>query len=66
MKNKVAYFYDSDVGIYHYSTGHPMRPHRIRMTDTLIKHYDLYSQMIVLVSAISFFPLSHTSLSTKP
>ncbi|KAI7971441.1 hypothetical protein EIK77_003497 [Talaromyces pinophilus] len=32
---KVAYFYDSDVGNYAYVSGHPMKPHRIRMAHSL-------------------------------
>ncbi|KAH8723739.1 hypothetical protein GQ44DRAFT_619658 [Phaeosphaeriaceae sp. PMI808] len=43
--NKVAYFYDSDVGNYAYVAGHPMKPHRIRMAHSLIMNYGLYSKM---------------------
>ncbi|KAH6669724.1 histone deacetylase RPD3 [Plectosphaerella plurivora] len=42
---KVAYFYDSDIGNYAYVTGHPMKPHRIRLAHSLIMHYDLYKKM---------------------
>ncbi|KAF2755004.1 hypothetical protein EJ05DRAFT_513329 [Pseudovirgaria hyperparasitica] len=42
---KVAYFYDSDVGNYSYVSGHPMKPHRIRMAHSLIMNYDLYKKM---------------------
>ncbi|KAL9577398.1 MAG: hypothetical protein Q9203_007480, partial [Teloschistes exilis] len=44
-KNKVAYFYDSDVGNYAYVAGHPMKPHRIRMAHSLIMNYELYKKM---------------------
>ncbi|KAF1952897.1 hypothetical protein CC80DRAFT_168465 [Byssothecium circinans] len=44
-KKKVAYFYDSDVGNYAYVSGHPMKPHRIRMAHSLIMNYGLYSKM---------------------
>ncbi|BFZ55464.1 histone deacetylase [Savitreella phatthalungensis] len=44
-KPKVAYFYDSDVGNYAYGAGHPMKPHRIRMTHALIMNYGLYKKM---------------------
>ena len=33
---QVAYFYDPDIGNYHYSNQHPMKPHRIKMTHALI------------------------------
>lgn len=42
---RVAYFYDSDVGNYAYGTGHPMKPHRIRMAHSLIMNYGLYKNM---------------------
>ncbi|KAG5518320.1 hypothetical protein PMAC_003116 [Pneumocystis sp. 'macacae'] len=42
---RVAYFYDSDVGNYAYGAGHPMKPHRIRMTHSLIMNYGLYKKM---------------------
>lgn len=44
-KRRVAYFYDSDVGNYAYGTGHPMKPHRIRMAHSLIMNYGLYKDM---------------------
>ncbi|CRK10002.1 hypothetical protein BN1708_009872 [Verticillium longisporum] len=42
---KVAYFYDSDIGNYAYPTGHPMKPHRIRLAHSLIMHYNLFKKM---------------------
>ncbi|KAJ4137402.1 histone deacetylase [Fusarium equiseti] len=42
---KVAYFYDSDIGNYAYVTGHPMKPHRIRLAHSLIMQYNLYQKM---------------------
>ena len=49
---KVAYFYDSDIGNYAYVTGHPMKPHRIRLAHSLIMHYDLYKKMEIYVSLL--------------
>ncbi|TKA75640.1 Histone deacetylase RPD3 [Friedmanniomyces simplex] len=43
--NKVAYFYDSDVGNFAYNAGHPMKPHRIRMAHSLIMNYGLYKHL---------------------
>ncbi|KAJ9242137.1 hypothetical protein DTO271D3_8092 [Paecilomyces variotii] len=42
---RVAYFYDSDVGNYAYVSGHPMKPHRIRMAHSLVMNYGLYKKM---------------------
>eukprot|EP00051_Salpingoeca_urceolata_P005905 m.78636 g.78636 ORF g.78636 m.78636 type:complete len:582 (-) comp14592_c0_seq3:190-1935(-) len=44
-KPKVCYYYDGDVGNYYYGPGHPMKPHRIRMTHNLLLNYGLYSKM---------------------
>lgn len=51
---KVAYFYDSDIGNYAYVTGHPMKPHRIRLAHSLIMQYNLYQKMEIYVR-----PLRH-------
>eukprot|EP01031_Cornospumella_fuschlensis_P038050 gene38050-46231_t len=45
VKRKVSYFYDPDIGNYHYGQGHPMKPHRVRMTHNLIVNYGLYRKM---------------------
>ncbi|XP_052241670.1 probable histone deacetylase 1-B [Dreissena polymorpha] len=34
-----------DIGNYYYGQGHPMKPHRIRMTHNLILNYGLYRKM---------------------
>ncbi|RMD43831.1 hypothetical protein DV735_g1351, partial [Chaetothyriales sp. CBS 134920] len=44
-KKRVAYFYDSDVGNYAYVSGHPMKPHRIRLAHSLVMNYGLYRKM---------------------
>ena len=36
QKKRVCYFFDSDIGNYHYGNGHPMKPHRIKMTHSLV------------------------------
>lgn len=73
-KPRVAYFYDSDVGNYAYTAGHPMKPHRIRLAHSLVMNYHLYKKMeiyvsfpiailhLVLSSNVTFLPA--TSLST--
>ncbi|XP_063852530.1 histone deacetylase 1-like [Scylla paramamosain] len=44
-RKKVCYYYDSDIGNYYYGQGHPMKPHRIRMTHNLLLNYGLYRKM---------------------
>ncbi|KAG6621979.1 Histone deacetylase 1, partial [Phytophthora cinnamomi] len=48
-KRRVAYFYDSDIGNYHYGQNHPMKPHRVRMAHNLITNYGLTKHMEVFV-----------------
>ncbi len=45
MASKVAYFYDPDVGSFHYGPGHPMKPQRLSATHNLVLHYDLHKKM---------------------
>ena len=46
-KKRVSYFYDGEIGNYHYGAGHPMKPHRVRMTHNLVVNYGLYRKMEV-------------------
>ena len=45
-----CYFFDSDIGNYHYGSGHPMKPTRIRMCHSLVMNYGLYKKMEIFVS----------------
>jgi len=45
MSTDVAYFYDPEVGNFHYGPGHPMKPHRISLTHCLVLRYDLHKKM---------------------
>ncbi|THD23498.1 Histone deacetylase [Fasciola hepatica] len=47
LHKKVCYYYDGDIGNYYYGQGHPMKPHRIRMTHNLLLNYGLYRKMEV-------------------
>jgi hypothetical protein len=68
---RVAYFYDSDVGNYAYVAGHPMKPHRIRVAHSLIMNYGCFKKMEIYVSIICSPPLSiscsllHLSVSSR-
>ena len=44
---QVAYFYDPDIGTFYYGLNHPMKPHRITLTNNLILHYGLYHKLEV-------------------
>ena len=38
-------FIPGDIGNYYYGQGHPMKPHRMRMTHNLLLNYGLYRKM---------------------
>jgi histone deacetylase 3 len=42
---RVCYFYDPDVGNFHFGTNHPMKPHRIAVTHNLVLSYGLHKKM---------------------
>ncbi|KAB0791481.1 hypothetical protein PPYR_03281 [Photinus pyralis] len=42
---KVSYFYNPDVGNFHYGTGHPMKPHRLSVIHSLVLNYGLHNKM---------------------
>lgn len=46
-KKWVSYYYDDQIGNFYYGLGHPMKPHRIRMTHSLLLNYGLYKKMEV-------------------
>ncbi|XP_054722160.1 histone deacetylase 3-like isoform X2 [Uloborus diversus] len=46
-RRNVVYFWDPDVGNFHYGPGHPMKPHRLAVTHCLVSHYGLYRKMQV-------------------
>jgi histone deacetylase 1/2 len=52
-KKRVAYFYDMEIGEFAYDSGHPMKPHRIRLTHSLVLGYHLYKKMEIYVRAKS-------------
>ncbi|KAJ0084702.1 hypothetical protein Patl1_30471 [Pistacia atlantica] len=44
-KDKIAYFYDGDVGSVYFGPNHPMKPHRLCMTHHLVLSYELHKKM---------------------
>nr|XP_023884496.1 histone deacetylase 9 isoform X1 [Quercus suber] len=44
-KDKIAYYYDGDVGGVYFGPNHPMKPHRLCMTHHLVLSYDLHKKM---------------------
>lgn len=44
-----------DIGNYYYGQGHPMKPHRIRMTHNLLLNYGLYRKMEIYVCFCNIF-----------
>lgn len=46
-KSRVTYFYDPEVGNFHYGNNHPMKPQRIAVTHCLVLNYGLHKYMNV-------------------
>ncbi|ORY25264.1 putative histone deacetylase 3 [Naematelia encephala] len=46
-KRRVAYYHPKRVGDYHYGERHPMRPHRLELTNQLVLGYGLHERMSV-------------------
>lgn len=46
-KAVVEYFYDKSIGNFYYGAGHPMKPHRVRLTHHLLLTTGLYRKMNV-------------------
>lgn len=44
----VAYFYDEECCNHNYGGGNPMRPHRVRLTTSLVKGYELDQKLILM------------------
>ncbi|CAP33791.1 Protein CBG15416 [Caenorhabditis briggsae] len=42
---KIAYYYDSNIGNFHFGPEHPMKPNRIRLAHQLVTAYGLYRHM---------------------
>lgn len=43
----VSYFYDEELGNFCYGGGNPMRPHRVRLTHSLVNNYGMDKQLVV-------------------
>jgi acetoin utilization deacetylase AcuC-like enzyme len=56
-KRRVSYFYDPDVPHFHYGSGHPMKPQRLALTNSLVFSYDLYKKMEVTFLIKTFYIL---------
>jgi len=41
----VSYFYDEEIGNFCYGGGNPMRPHRARLTYSLVENYGLFERL---------------------
>ncbi|EJW03823.1 hypothetical protein EDEG_01881 [Edhazardia aedis USNM 41457] len=57
---RIAYIFDPEVGNFHYGIGHPMKPHRISITNALIHAYRLDKHMDIIVPIV---PVSSDSQS---
>jgi len=52
---RVSYFFDGEIGIYHYAYSHPMKPLRVAITDQIVQGYGLYNYMKVYVRQSQIF-----------
>lgn len=44
-QKRVSYYFDDEIGIYTFKKGHPMRPLRMKITDELIRSYEMDKEM---------------------
>lgn len=47
VKRQVTYYYNPEVGNFHYGAKHPMKPHRLALTHSLVMEYGLLDKMDV-------------------
>lgn len=52
---RISYFYDQEIGNYKYASGHPMKPHRIRLTHSLLVNYSIFKRMNLFSPAAASF-----------
>ncbi|KAI5191716.1 histone deacetylase 1/2 [Nematocida sp. AWRm77] len=52
---RISYFYDQEIGNYKYGPGHPMKPHRIRLTHSLLVNYSIFKRMNLFTPAPAQF-----------
>ena len=48
-KRHVVYYHNPEVGNFHYGPKHPMKPHRLALTHSLVMEYGLLDKMDVYV-----------------
>lgn len=44
-----------DTGLFSYGLGHPMKPHRMRMTHDLVSSYGMLNKMQIMVCFLYFY-----------
>ena len=47
-KPRISYYYEPNLSAFYYGAGHPMKPHRVAATHSLVVNYGLYDGMTVL------------------
>ena len=53
---RVSYYFDEEIGVYTFIKGHPMRPLRMKITDTLLREYGLDQHMMCFDSSFYTIP----------
>jgi histone deacetylase 1/2 len=54
--SRVSYYFDDEIGMYTFIKGHPMRPLRMKITDTLLRVYGLDKEMMCFDSSFYTIP----------
>lgn len=50
-KDKICYFFNENIGNFHYGVKHPMKPHRLAACHNLVVNYGLCDHMRVIEPA---------------
>lgn len=53
MPKEVAYLFDPNIGKYYYGHRHPMKPHRLTLTNSLVMNYGLHKKMKMYIPALA-------------
>lgn len=52
----MGYYFDEEIGLYTFKKGHPMRPFRVKVTDSLIRAYGMQNYMTLYDSSYIGIP----------
>jgi len=50
--SRVAYYYNKEIGTFYYGSNHPMKPLRVKITNELLKAYNVHEKMNLMNPAL--------------